>query len=406
MTATAHACTDITRRRVLLAVVLLLAAALVQTAAADLFSDAKTGSIPPSAPQKTNAAIMKEYGAQLMQNAPAEVREGTSLQKAQYAFTAYANRLSEANTPVNANLGQRALHFFTSAEPTRWTCGDHTQNIMGLFEGAGISPQNMLQIEADSNSYLPTPNSNHGALAIRDTSGKAYVFDAWGMAVSNLNAAGNPVLGNAGSSLYSGAGKSEWNGMSLEDWGTTMNEAGYTRYSADGESTWDQTAFVAVNNYFANHPESVSYPTSFTFVLSPSGTGTGQVALLLHAPITVEQGGKVSARYQRDGTTPYIRDYSSQKTTLADLSVSGTYDSKTGKIQGTFTSHRTSVTPSLTYDEWAEGSFTGQVNPDGKTMRVELHCPTYYYTTDQGRSTRYTGDNASQTLNVALQNIS
>lgn len=366
----------------LIVIVLFLMGMTVQPVSADAYSDAKVGAIPPSEPQKTNSEIMKEFGTQLMQNAPQEIRAGTNLQKARYAFTEYSNRLAAANTPVNANYAQRALQLFTNAAPTRWTCGDHTQNLEGLFEGAGIKPQDMIQMEADSDSWLPSANSNHGALVIRDSNGKAFVFDAWGMAVSNLNAAGNPVFGNAGSALYSGAEKSEWNGMSIEDWGNTMNEGGYVRYSADGESSWDPTGYMAANRYFTEHPNAAagSYPSSFTFVLFPKGGGNA-VELLYNYPITVNDKGTVNAVYHTEGTSPYIREYS-QKTTLADLSVTGTYDKTTGKISGEYTSHVMSVLSSTTYDSWAKGTFSGQMVKGGKTMTTFLKGSAYYFTLD------------------------
>lgn len=370
---------NVIRTLAVITVVLFLAGMSVQPVSADAYTDAKVGTIPPSVPQKTNGEIMKEFGTQLMENAPQDVRAGTNLQKAKYAFTEYSNRLAAANTPVNANYAQRALHLFTNAAPTRWTCGDHTQNLHGLFEGAGIKPQDMIQLEADSDSFLPTANANHGALVIRDNNGKAFVFDAWGMAVSNLNAAGSPVSGNAGSSLYSGAQNSEWNGMSIEDWGSTMNEAGYVRYSADGESTWDQTGYVAATRYFNEHPMDESYPSSFTFVLFPKGGGNA-VKLLYNYPITVNEKGIVNAVYHSEGPTTYLPKIDSTDVTLADLTVTGTYDKTTGQISGEFTSHVISMLSTTTYDSWAKGTFTGQMVKGGKTMTTFLKGSAYYFT--------------------------
>ena len=381
----------VVRILLLVAFVVFLIAMAIPPVSADAYSDAKVGAIPPSVPQKTNSEIMKEFGSQLMQNAPQDIRSGTNLQKAKYAFTEYANRLAAANTPVNANYAQRAVQLFTNGEPTRWTCGDHTQNLQGLFEGAGISQQDMIQMEADSDSYIPSANSNHGALVVRDNNGKAFVFDAWGMAVNNLNNAGNPVMGNAGSSLYSGAEKSEWNGMSVEDWGNTMNEAGYSRYSADGESSWDPTGFVAANRYFTEHPNTaVVYPSAFTFVLFPHGGGNA-VELLYNYPITVNDKGVVSAVYHTEGPTPYTRDYGTTKTSLADLSVTGTYDKTTGKISGEFTSHITKVASYVTDDFTAQGTFTGQMVKDGKTMTTFLKGSSSYYRLESTAGAKRTG---------------
>jgi hypothetical protein len=361
----------------ILLLMIILAGLAIQPVSADSYSDAKVGSIPPSAPQKTNAEIMKEFGVQVLANAPANIKSSTNAEKAKYAFTQYCNRLAAANTPVNSDLSGRALQLFTHGDSGRWTCSDHTQNVQGLFEGMGISGKDMVMLEADSNSYLPTPNSNHGALVVRDNNGKSYVFDAWAMAVNNLDDIDNPGGANTGTTLYGGADTSEWNGMDVERWGNNMQKAGYSRFTADGGGSWG-TSYVVTNDWFNNL--AVTYPSSFTFVLFPKGGGNA-VQLLYNYPITVDDKGTVGAVYHTEGPTPYTSDYN-EKTTFADLSVTGKYDKKTGKMSGEFTSRMTKVSSSRTVDFTAQGTFTGQIVKDGKTMTTFLEGTSSYFSLD------------------------
>lgn len=355
---------------VLFILLLILAGLAIPPAAADSFSDAKVGAIPPSAPQKSNSAIMKEFGATVLANAPANIKTGTNAEKAKYAFTQYCNRLAAANAPVNAGAAGRLQQLVTTGDRSRWTCSDHTRNIEGLFAGMGIADRDMVMVMADSNSYLPTPNADHGALVVRDNNGKAYVFDAWAMAVNNLDDIENQGGANTGTSLYGGADTSAWNGMDIERWGSNMQSSGYSRFSADGGGSWDQTSYVAANNWFNNQP--VVYPASFTFVLFPNGGGRATY-LLYNYPITVDEKGKVSAIYRTEGPNRYFRSYNNAQATLTDLSVTGTYDKKTGQISGEFSSHITFLsTDNVRHDDDARGTFTGQVAKDGKTMTTFL----------------------------------
>jgi hypothetical protein len=345
------------------------------------------GTMPPPAPtpavhQKSNQQIMKEFGADVLANAPPDIKTGSNSQKAKYAFTQYCNRLADAKTPVNANLAGRALQLFTHGKADRWTCSDHSLNLQGLFEGMGIRDKDMVMIEADSSYPVVCPNSDHGALVVRDNDGKPYVFDAWAMAVENLNTDaednGNYEISNGGSFLYSGAERSTWNGMDIDQWGSTMRSAGYSQFSADGGGSWNQTSAGAAATFFAGLPE--DYPASFTFVLFPKGGGNA-VELLYNSPISVDDKGIVKAASHTDGPSPYVREYS-QKTQLTDLSVTGKYDKNTGKISGDFTSHVISYSTSIEYDSWAKGSFTGQMARNGRTMTTYLTGSAYYHTID------------------------
>jgi hypothetical protein len=347
------------------------------------------GTMPPPAPtpsvhQKSNQEIMKEFGVDVLTNAPAEIKTGSNSQKAKYAFTQYCNKLADAKTPVNANYAGRALQLFTHGKADRWTCSDHSLNLQGLFQGMGIRDNDMVMVIADSDSMIPSANSDHGVLVVRDNNGKPYVFDAWAMAVENLNTDaaenGNYEVSNGGSFLYSGAERSNWNGMDVGDWGNTMTSAGYVRFTADGGGSWNTSSSDAANTWFNNLPD--TYPSSFTFVIYPKGGGA-TTRLLYNYPITVNDKGVVSAVYHTEGASPYIQTHNTETTSLADLSVTGTYDKKTGKISGEFTSneiHQSS--PSQQYDCWAKGTFTGQMVKGGKTMTTFLEGSAYYYVLD------------------------
>jgi hypothetical protein len=345
------------------------------------------GTLPPPAPapsahQKSNQEIMKEFGADVLAQAPPEIQTGTNAEKAKYAFTQYCNRLSAANTPVNANYAGRLLQLLTHGQADRWTCSDHALNLQGLFQGMGIRDNDMVMVEADSNYPVICPNSDHGAMVVRDNNGKEYVFDAWGMAVENLNydadVNGNHEVSNGGSFLYGGAERSSWNGMDIDEWGNTMRSAGYGQFTANGGGDWNQTSSGAADTFFNGLQE--DFPASFSFILFPKGGGNA-VELLYNYPIAVDDKGTVKAAYHTDGSSPYVHEYS-QKTQLTDLDVTGTYDKHAGKIAGRFTSHVISYSSSTEYDNWAKGTFTGQMTKNGKTMTTFLTGSANYQTID------------------------
>ncbi len=194
----------------------------------------------PSAPQKSNQEIMKEYGADLLKNNP-NVASMTNREKGQFAYTKYCEALARSGAPVNQNFWNRLQNLVRNGERGRFTCSDHTLNLQGLFEGIGIDPQDTQHIKADSDSYLPTPNSDHGALVLFDDDGKPYIFDAWSLAVQN---------GGTYSGLYKPA-TSKWNGMDAEQWSREMRSYpnNYVRFSVDGGTTWDMYAADAIKRY-------------------------------------------------------------------------------------------------------------------------------------------------------------
>jgi len=172
----------------------------------------------PSFAQKSNAQVMKEFGAQLLAGAPPNIQSGTPVEKASYAFTKYCEVLAKNKVPVNSNLWTRLQNWAGNGDATRWTCGDHAENIEALFRGMGIKEQ-MPLISADANSSLPTPNADHGAVAI-SYGGTLYFFDAWQLAVN-------------GNGTYAGAATSKWNGMEAAAWEAEMKKQGYVQFTSD-----------------------------------------------------------------------------------------------------------------------------------------------------------------------------
>ena len=164
------------------------------------------------------------------------------------------------------------------------------------------------------------------------------------------------------------------------DGAITCRKPADSRFTADGGGSWG-TSYVVTNDWFNNL--AVTYPSSFTFVLFPKGGGNA-VQLLYNYPITVDDKGTVSAIYRAEGSSPYVSAYN-DKITLADLSVTGTYDKKTGKINGAFTSHVIRLSTSTEYEIWAKGTFTGQMVKNGKSMTTYLEGSAYNYYRDQTR---------------------
>ncbi len=228
--------------------------------------------VSPAPQQKSNQQILQEYGAQIMTTAPAAIQQGSNIVKARYAFTQYCQRLNGAGTPVNATLTGRALQLFGSGDASRWTCGDHALNLEGLFKGAGVNQKDVVYLEADSNSWLPTPNADHGALVVRGEDGKAFVFDAWGLAVNNLN---NWYDGTGTyKGAYDGSETSEWNGMDLQAWDDTMKAAGFVRFTVNGGTTYSTTCQGAVQMYLKDMSQSPTFEGAWSGRFTGSAGGS------------------------------------------------------------------------------------------------------------------------------------
>lgn len=169
--------------------------------------------------EKTDAQLLKEFGADVLKNAPPSVQSGTPIDKARYGFARYCDLLAKNGVSVNSNLWTRLQNLARNWDATKWTCGDHTNNLEAVFRGMGIK-EPMGMISADADSALPTPNADHGALGI-SYDGAFHFFDAWQLAVNN-------------GGKYTGADGSKWNGMDSRAWEAEMKKQGYVRFADDG----------------------------------------------------------------------------------------------------------------------------------------------------------------------------
>lgn len=167
-----------------------------------------TGQPPPA----YNAAALTKWGKETLAKAPATVRAGDPVQKAHYAMTKYCEALKSQGVGVNSSpwgrLKQRAL----TGDPEKWTCGDHANNLSAIFAGMGVK-KTVYCVAWWSD--IPTPNSNHGALAVIHK-GKAYMYDPWQLATRRGG--------------YIGADASMWNGMPADKWEREMRKQGYCKF--------------------------------------------------------------------------------------------------------------------------------------------------------------------------------
>lgn len=169
--------------------------------------------------EKTDAQVLKEFGADLLAHAPASVKSGSPIDKARYGFARYCDLLAKHDVSVNSTLWSRLQNLARNQDASKWTCGDHANNLEAVFRGMGIK-EPMGMISADADSALPTPNADHGALGI-SYEGKFHFFDAWQLAVNN-------------GGKYTGADSSKWNGMDSRAWEAEMKKQGYVRFADDG----------------------------------------------------------------------------------------------------------------------------------------------------------------------------
>ena len=197
--------------------------------------------LPSGLLAQSDAEIMKNFGAEIMKTAPPEVVNGSPLVKAKYGFTQYCNALAKNKTPVNAGFWNRLQSLTHYGDATRWTCGDHAGLIENLFQGMGIK-QNVIHLTADSDSSLPTPNSDHGSMGI-EYCGRVYLFDAWQLAVNN-------------NGQYTGADTSKWNGMESTAWEAEMLKQGYIRFG-DG-TNWHKNTKPIVAKYLTKPGKDLS----------------------------------------------------------------------------------------------------------------------------------------------------
>lgn len=194
--------------------------------------------------EKTDAQILKEFGADVLKNAPPSVQSGSPIDKARYGFARYCDLLAKNDVSVNSNLWTRLQNLARNQDATKWTCGDHANNLEAVFRGMGIK-EPMGMISADADSALPTPNTDHGALGL-SYQGKFHFFDAWQLAVNN-------------GGKYTGADTSKWNGMDSRAWEAEMKKQGYVRFADDG-TNFRAGLDPALAKYLKVQPGDVLHP--------------------------------------------------------------------------------------------------------------------------------------------------
>ncbi len=146
-------------------------------------------------------------------------RSATGLDSAKWIFQFYCGMLERAGVENNQNLGTRIEDLNRGT----WTCGDHASKLEELFQAFGF--KNTVFISTRG-GYIG-PNSDHGAVAVYDSSGDLYLFDPWMHAYENGN--------------FNSSGTSKWNGMTSRDWEDAVKAKGYEDFSDNAGSTWSES---------------------------------------------------------------------------------------------------------------------------------------------------------------------
>ncbi len=186
---------------------------------------------------------LHNFGKELLNNAPPEIRNGADLAKARYAYTEYCNVLAKGGAPVNADYWTRFQNLILNQDPGRWTCGFHEDSLTQIFNGMGLG-EKIVELEAQREGILPEdvskmtdPNFNHIAIAIK-AEGDIFVFDPWQQALNSKNGD------------YSGAEESMWNGMTADVWGKILSEKQqYVRFTDNGGIDWYNSTAPIVEKY-------------------------------------------------------------------------------------------------------------------------------------------------------------
>jgi hypothetical protein len=168
--------------------------------------------LPPRAAAQKADPILVKWGAAELATAPDSVRNGDPVTKAKYAMTRYCAVLQNHKTQVNSGYWNRLQQLARSGDAGRWTCGDHANNLSSILRGMGI--KKTIYCVAWWSS-IPSPNSNHGALAVIHK-GQAYLYDPWQLATRRGG--------------YVGADATMWNGMPADKWEREMRKQGYHKF--------------------------------------------------------------------------------------------------------------------------------------------------------------------------------
>lgn len=197
--------------------------------------------IPPGVMSDEQNWDFKEFGKKLLANNP-ELQKASNLERAQVAFDAYMEFLTEQKAGITGTLGDSIGHTVrgTSNDPTKvLNCDQHTHNFQAIFEelagnnGFQFASLHLTMMKEGLWGYNPLDvNAGHTAIMIRDDDGKIYVFDPWMHAMDRRSII--PVtLSDEGWEyepwlVYDKWKTSPYRGMLLEDYEKhVQNEYGY-----------------------------------------------------------------------------------------------------------------------------------------------------------------------------------
>ena len=99
---------------------------------------------PTPIPTRTDAQIWGDWSQVFTSNHP-ELQSKPDLEKAKLLFSLYSASLVNENVPLNSNQMTRFQDLWW------YTCQWHTENLMAIFNAAGI--KNVHSILADKDSY-------------------------------------------------------------------------------------------------------------------------------------------------------------------------------------------------------------------------------------------------------------
>jgi tetratricopeptide (TPR) repeat protein len=197
---------------------------------------------------------LHNFGKELLNNAPPEIRNGGDLAKARYAYTEYCSVLAKGGAPVNADYWTRFQNLIINQDPGRWTCGFHEDSLNQIFNGMGLG-EKIVELEAQREGIMPEdvskmtdPNFNHIAIAIK-AEGDIFVFDPWQQALNSKNGD------------YSGAEESMWNGMPASVWGKILREKQqYIQFTDNGGNNWYDSTAPIVEKYYPKSKKDLEVP--------------------------------------------------------------------------------------------------------------------------------------------------
>ena len=167
------------------------------------------------------------FGEAAILGAPAEIRQGTELQKARYLTYCFAQELAAKNVEPNNTFGGRfaALFKYGAKRSDRGACMDIEDSMIEVLRGAGFrhtAPVGVVGFKGGLADYnLTDVNRTHVGLGVV-CDGQIYVFDPWQYGLAHKAFAGMSQ-------------QDPWNGMTLDAWLAAMRTQGYTTFKVDSD---------------------------------------------------------------------------------------------------------------------------------------------------------------------------